>query len=120
MVTTPDQNRQIAYSWHEAKRLAREQGYGERIELPKRSVLGLPDEFECSGLSIQGSAKAVYRDQRETDSFQVREYEDKWAIELDHHNPETGNAIAHAINDAPEYTIAAVAAIGISASAVIS
>jgi len=63
-------------------------------------------------LSIEAGAEAVYRDQRETDSFQIREYEDKWTIELDRHNPETGNAIAHAVYDATKYTVAAVVAVG--------
>jgi hypothetical protein len=62
----------------------------------------------------------VYRDQQETDSFQIREYEDEWTIELDHHNPEAGNAAAHAVRDAPKYTIVALglagAAIGSSLS----
>lgn len=53
MVTIPNHNRDIAHSWRETKRLARKQGYGERIEVPKGSVLGLPDEFELSSLSIR-------------------------------------------------------------------
>lgn len=108
MVNFPSANSNSAYSWREAKRLAREQGYGEKIELPKRSSPVLPPEFEQSRLSIRGSANAVYRDQRKTDSYQVREYDNKWTIELDRHNPETGNAVAHAITDAPGYTLALV------------
>lgn len=69
----------------------------------------LPPGFERSRLSIRGPANAVYRDQRKTDSFQIREYDNKWTIELDRHNPETGNAVAHAITDAPGYTLAALA-----------
>lgn len=99
-----------AHSWTEAKRLSRKRGYGEKVTVPKASEHTLPPGFERSCLSIEAGAEAVYRDQQETNSFQIREYEDKWTIELDRHNPETGNAIAHAVCDATEYTVAAVAA----------
>lgn len=101
-----------AGSWAQAKRLAREQGYGTKITVPKAKEPTLPLEFEQSLLSIPGGANAVYRDQRKTDSFQIREYNDHWTIELDKHNPEEGNPLAHAVQDAPKYTLAAVAIVG--------
>lgn len=96
-----------AYSWSHAKRLARELGPNKKVELAKNQAPVLPPEFKRSLLSIPGTAKAVYRDVRKTNSFQVREYENKWTIELDRHNPDTGNAIAHALVDAPVYTLGA-------------
>ncbi|QLH79812.1 hypothetical protein HZS55_22055 [Halosimplex rubrum] len=110
MARTHDGDR--AYSWWKAKQLARKQGYGEKIEVPKTDEPSLPPEFERSALSISAGAQAVYRDQQKTDSFQVREYEGKWTIELDQHNPEAGNPLAHAVYDAPKYTAAAVVAVG--------
>jgi hypothetical protein len=112
MVNSPSEDRDYAHSWAEAKRLAREQGHGEKITVPKTAEHRLPPGFERSKWSIEAGAEAVYRDQQETDSFQIREYEDEWTIELDHHNPETGNAVAHAVRDAPKYTLAAVAVVG--------
>ena len=105
-----------AHSWTEAKRLSQERGYGEKIIVPKASEHMLPPGFERSYLSIEAGAEAVYRDQQETDSFQIREYEEKWTIELDRHNPETGNAVAHAVCDATKYTATAVVAVGAAVS----
>ncbi|WP_232700808.1 hypothetical protein [Halobacterium wangiae] len=120
MVSSPSEDRGYAYSWAEAKRLAREQGYGEKITVPKTAEFTLPPGFERSYWSIEAGAEAVYRDQQETDSFQIREYEDEWTIELDRHNPETGNAIAHAVYDAPKYTLAAVGIAGTTVSSLSS
>lgn len=100
-----------AHTWAQAKRLS-EQEYGKKIKIPKTSEPRLPPEFEQSTLSINGGANAVYRDQQATDSFQIREYGDYWTIELDRHNPEQGNAVAHAFLDAPKYTLSALAAVG--------
>ncbi|WP_436348805.1 hypothetical protein [Natronorubrum sp. FCH18a] len=99
---------QTAHSWGDAKRLAREQKYKTKIKLSKQNAPFLPSEFEPSSLSIPGSANEVYRDQNPTDSFQIREYDDHWTIEMDQHNPETGKMVAHAVQDAPSYTLAAL------------
>lgn len=101
-----------AHTWAEAERLARKQGHGQKITVPKTSEPTLPPRFKRSYRSINAGAEAVYRDQRKIDSFQIRDYGDKWTIELDHHNPETGNALAHVVYDAPKYTLAAVAVVG--------
>jgi len=116
MVISEPNDRDHAYSWREAKRLAREQGHGEKIVVSKTSEPMLPPEFERSNWSVKAGAEAVYRDQKETDSFQIREYKNKWTVELDHHNPETGNAIAHAVRDAPKYTAVAVVVAGAAVS----
>lgn len=101
-------NRPTAASWPQAKRMARNREYNTKIEVPKRPVLGIPPEFERSVLSIPGLARAVYRDQQAKNSFQIREFDEKYTIELDRHNPEKGNAVAHAVYDAPVYTAGAI------------
>ena len=93
-------------------RRARNQKYGTKIEVPKTAVHGIPPGFEQSALSIPKGAIAVYRDQQPTDSFQIREFESKYTIEMDEHNPETGNAAAHAVYDATEYTAIAAVVLG--------
>lgn len=99
-----------AHSWSQAKRLARQRGYGEKVKVLKTSEPFLPPEFQESILAIPAGASAVYRDQNVRDSFQIREFDDYWTIELDHHNPDKGNAIAHAVIDAPLYSASAVIA----------
>lgn len=109
----PSQNQKLrAHSWPEAKRLANKHRYGTKVVVPKWSVGGLPREFEPSALSIRIQANAVYRDQRALDSFQIREFDDHWTIEMDQYNPEEGYAIQHAVADAPLYTLAATTVIG--------
>lgn len=103
-------NQDQAYSWSQAKRLARQRGYGEKVKVSKHSEPSLPPEFERSTLSIPAGARAVYRDQRAKESFQIREFDGHWTIELDHHNPDKGNAVAHAVQDAPLYTAGAAIA----------
>ena len=114
MVVLESDNNKRAHGWAEAKRLARRQGYGQKITVPKTSEPTLPPGFEPSRWSIKAGAEAVYRDQQVKDSFQVREYGDRWTIELDHHNPETGNVVAHAVRDAPMYTLAAAVLVGVA------
>ncbi|SFC68106.1 hypothetical protein SAMN05444422_11475 [Halobiforma haloterrestris] len=107
-----DNTRASATSWHSAKRRARDQKYNTKVEVPKAFVAGVPPEFERSLLSLPNGAKAVYRDQEPTDSFQIREFDDHYTIEMDRHNPETGNAVAHAVQDAPAYTAVGLAVLG--------
>lgn len=95
-------------------RRARNQKYNTKIDVPKAAVGGIPPEFDRSPppYSIKKNAIAVYRDQQPTDSFQIREYETKYTIEMDQHNPETGNPVAHAVHDATAYTAVAAVALG--------
>lgn len=93
-------------------RLAREQKYGTKIKLPKGFAGPLPRRFERSSLSLPNGATAVYRDQQARDSFQVREHDDHYTVEMDRHNPEQGNAVAHAVYDAPMYTAIGIMAAG--------
>lgn len=89
-------------------RMARRAGYGETITVPKAEVFGIPTNFESSSLSLHFGAKAVYREDRARDSLQLREYDDHYTLQLDRYNPEY-RPVAHAIADAPEYTIGAAA-----------
>lgn len=107
MVKLLEEDENTAYSWAEASRRVHDEEYGEKIELPKEYAAELPRRFESSDRSIRGQANAVYRDQQKTDSIQVREYDDKWVLEVDRHNPETGKPLAHVIEDAPEYALGA-------------
>lgn len=109
---TESPREQTAHSWQAAKRLARRHRYGTKITVPMHSAPYLPPGFEQSALSINNGAKAVYRDQRARDSFQIREFDDHWTIEMDKYNPEQGYAIQHAVADAPGYTLAATAVLG--------
>lgn len=90
-----------------------EQKYGKKVKLPKPSVRAVPPQFSQSSMSLHLGANQVYRDQRATDSFQIREYEDYYTVQLDRHNPEEGDAVKHAMTDAFAYT--AVAGLGIGA-----
>ncbi|UHQ98026.1 hypothetical protein HYG81_20615 (plasmid) [Natrinema zhouii] len=93
-------------------RRAAEQKYGTKIEVPMTAVIGVPANFELSKRSLPNGANAVYRDQRKTNSYQIRAFDDHYTIEMDQHNPETGNAVAHAGFDAPKYTAAGLAIVG--------
>lgn len=82
---------------------------GEKITVSKSSVPNtLPSRFYESALSIKLGAKAVYREDKKEYSVQIREYSDKYVLQLDRHNPKY-NAVGHAVVDAPGYTIAALA-----------
>lgn len=93
-----------AHSWRGAFRAAG-QAYGRTVTVPKAAVGPVPPRFEPSPLSLPLGASAVYRDDRPTDSFQVREYEDRYTVQLDRHNPDDGSAVRHALTDAAAYTL---------------
>lgn len=93
-------------------RLTRKQKYGTKIELPKGFAGPMPQRFEQSTLSILNRTTAVYRDQQARDSFQVREHDHHYTVEMDRHNPEEGNPVAHAVYDAPVYTAAGLTIVG--------
>lgn len=98
---------QEAYSWNSAFHMA-EQKYGEKIKISKAAVGGIPPQFTRSVMSLPMGANQVYRDQRATDSLQIREYDDYYTVQMDKHNPDDGNAIKHAVTDALPYTLTAV------------
>lgn len=96
-----------ATSWNAAFHMARQE-YGRTIKVPKVAAGPVPPRFTKSTLSLPLGANAVYRDQRPTDSFQIREFDDHYTVQLDRHNPENGNAFKHAVTDALPYTLVAV------------
>ena len=98
------------HSWRGAFRAAGE-AYGKTVTVPKAAVGPLPSRFEPSPLSLSLGANAVYRDDRPTDSFQVRAYEDRYTVQLDRHNPDDGSAVRHAFTDAAAYTVPLAAAV---------
>lgn len=96
-----------AHTWNTAFHKA-EQEYGQKIKIPKASVGPVPSRFTESPMSLHLGANQVYRDQRATDSLQIREYDDYYTVEMDRHNPDDGNAIKHAVTDAFAYTAVAL------------
>lgn len=86
---------------------ARRSGYGETIERPHTGHFIPPPGFTESVLSLRLGAKTVYRDNRQTDSVQIRVYENRVTYQLDRFNPRH-HPIRHAVFDAPLYTAAAL------------
>ncbi|MFC6723516.1 hypothetical protein ACFQE1_03745 [Halobium palmae] len=103
---------QEAHSWHSAFASAR-QSSGKKIRIGKEFAGPLPPQFTPSARSLRLGANEVYRDQQPTNSLQIREYDDHYTVQLDRHNPETGNLIQHALVDATAYTVGA-AALGVA------
>ncbi len=101
-----------AHSWKSAFHMA-QQEYGKKVKLSKTTADPLPPRFTPSVMSLPLGANQVYRDQRATDSLQVREFDDYYTVQMDRHNPDDGNAVKHAVTDALPYTVAAVAGAGI-------
>lgn len=89
---------------------ARRNEYGETIERPHGGTFVPPPGFEESRfpMSLPLGASAVYRDDRPTDSVQIRVYENRVTYQLDRYNP-AYYPIRHAVFDAPLYTALAVA-----------
>ena len=98
---------QKANSWNSAFHMA-QQEYGKKVKISKVAAGRLPPQFTESPMSLPMGANEVYRDQRATDSFQIREYDDYYTVQMDRHNPDDGNAVKHAVTDALPYTLAAV------------
>lgn len=91
-----------AESWESAFADAAERGYNKQVAVPKEGVGGLPDEFTVSPLSIPHGSDRAFRDDAAIDSFHVREYENKWTVELDKYNPRS-KPIKHLIEDVIKY-----------------
>jgi len=96
-----------AHSWNAAFHMARQE-YGKKVKISKAAAGGLPSQFTKSPMSLHMGANKVYRDQQATDSFQIREYDDYYTVQMDRHNPDDGNAVKHAMTDALPYTLVAV------------
>lgn len=104
-------------SHESAVRQARRSRYGEKIERPKSGQFFPPRGFEESPFpeSLPMGAQAVYRDDRPTDSVQIRVYEDRVTYQLDQYNPKH-HPLQHALFDATIYTAAFAIGIGIAGS----
>lgn len=91
-------------------------GEAEKIEISKASVPELPEHFEeaypANEMQNDG-AVASYRDDRERNSLHVIEYEDKWTVHVDEHNPKHA-PVKHLTQDAPtEGALLALLAAGV-------
>lgn len=95
-------------SWDYYFKQVRQLEYGEKIEVPKNKVGRIPANFKNSPLSLHLGAKKVYREEREKKSIQIREYEDKYILQLDQYNPQH-HPVKHAVYDATFYTGTALA-----------
>jgi hypothetical protein len=60
----------------------------------------LPDEFDVSILSFPKGANLVYRDNRDERTLQIREYDDRYELQMDRHNP-AADPIEHFQEDVP-------------------
>lgn len=97
-------------NWNTYLNQARSAEYGEKIAVPKDAVFGVPRGFEESALSFPNGATKVYREARETDTLQLREYEDRYTLQKDRYHPQE-YPVRHAVHDATKYTALGVAAL---------
>lgn len=74
-------------------------GVGAKIVIPKEAVGKLPKQFKRSPppKSLQNQAQAVYREERDLNHFQVREFSAYWEVELDKFHPDY-YPIEHLVN----------------------
>ncbi|MFB6175912.1 MAG: hypothetical protein ABEI99_01975 [Halobaculum sp.] len=74
---------------------------GEETTIRKSAVTGrLPDAFDHSLLSYQKDANDVFRDGRSERTLQIREYDDRYVLQMDAHHP-LAAPVAHFRNDVP-------------------
>lgn len=96
-----------ARSWPAARRRARELRYNTEIAVPKRAEPSLPPDLDLSTsefpYSMFKGAQSVCREDTSGEHFHIREYGDRWTIELDRSNPHY-SPVTHALTDASEYT----------------
>lgn len=94
---------------HSAIAEARRRGYGEKVKRVKTGPFIPPAGFEESPFpqSLPMGAQAVYREDRATDSVQIRVYEEYVTYQLDQYNPKY-HPVQHAVQDATVYTAAAL------------
>ena len=90
---------------------ARRGAYGETVTYQRNGEVIVPPSVEPAPFpqSLPNGAEKVYREDRATDSIQIRVYEDHVTLQLDQHNPKYSPA-KHAVYDATEYTVATLLA----------
>lgn len=102
-----------AASWFSARRRARDLSYNTEVEVSKLAETSLPSDMDLREsrfpYSVAKGAQSVYREDTPGEHFHIREYSDRWTIELDRSNPHY-QPISHALTDASEYTALAVVA----------
>ena len=94
---------------------ARRLDYGEKYTVHESVPAFIPDGFDQSVLSLPNGAKSVYREDKPTDSLQIRVYSDRVTIQRDRYNPKY-KPIRHAVYDAPAATALAAVAAGAAIS----
>lgn len=101
-----------AASWLSARQRAKDLCYNTEVELSKLAEASLPPDMDLQEssfpYSVAKGAQSVYREDTRGEHFHIREYADRWTIELDRSNPHY-EPVAHALTDASEYTALAVA-----------
>lgn len=88
-------------NWEDYIDEIRRAGYGKKKKVPKNKVGELPDRFEPSPLSLKNGAKAVYREDCQEDTVQVREYDDYYTLQLDQYHPKY-TPVKHMSKDVPK------------------
>lgn len=107
-----------AASWSSARRRARDLCYNTEVEVSKLAEASPPPDMDLREsrfpFSVAKGARAVYREDTRGEHFHIREYDDRWTIELDRSNPHY-EPVTHALTDASEYTaLVAVVAIALA------
>lgn len=110
-----------ARSWADAVFLLRQVGPGTTVEVSKADEPSLPAGVDLRRSNVPWSvhkgARAVYREDAPGEHVQLREYPDRWTLELDRHNPryrparhvavDTGNYAVTALSD-PLWTLTGI------------
>ncbi len=93
---------------HSTVERVRRREYGKRLRLERdgRVQFDTRRTFEESPFpeSLPLGAETVYREDRRTDSVQVRVYDDRVTLQLDQYNPKY-RPVEHAVADAPEFVV---------------
>lgn len=105
--------------WEDYFQKAVEAGYNVEIPIPREAVGDLPEFFHRDRMAIHKGAKATYRQDVPRNSLHLREFEDRFTVEVDRYHPKY-HPIKHLLLDAGPYLAAGIGAgisIGLSALA---
>jgi hypothetical protein len=92
---------------------------GETAEIKKEKVVGeIPDNFEVSALSFPNGANKVYRDQKATETLQLRVYDEKYEVQMDNYHPRE-HLFGHFKKDVPPAGQAALGGLALLAAGAI-
>lgn len=94
-------------SWDAALTIVRQLVPEAMVTIPKEAEPTLPEGVSVRRSnvpwSIHKGAWRVYREDRPGDHLQIREYPDRWTVELDQHNPHY-RPLRHVAVDTTDYT----------------